>query len=116
MARLGATRPGITAAIGPSIATVSYEVGPEFEAHFAAEDRASAAFFAPVPGSDRRLFDLKGYAAGRLRAIGVGQVDVLPHDTCADEDLFFSFRRATKRGEGQFGVQLSVIGLPPTQP
>ena len=116
MVRLGATRPGITAAIGPSIAKASYEVGPEFEAQFTAEDRGSAAFFAPVPGSDRRLFDLKGYAAGRLRGVGVERVEILPYDTCADEELFFSFRRATRRGEERFGVQLSVIGLPPTQP
>jgi YfiH family protein len=113
MVRLGATRPGIAAAIGPAIAVASYEVGPEFEARFLAEEPASAACFAPVPGSDRRRFDLKGYVAGRLGATGVRRVEVLPHDTCAEEELFFSFRRATKRGEGRFGVQLSVIGLPP---
>ena len=116
MLRFGATRPGITAAIGPAIAQPSYEVGPEFEARFMAEDPAgAAAYFAPVPGSDRCLFDLKGYAAGRLRGAGVQRVETLPHDTCAEEELFFSFRRATRRAEERFGVQLSVIGLPPTQ-
>lgn len=111
MLDLGATRPGIAAAVGPSIARDSYEVGPEFEARFRAEDPASGDRFSPAPGSDRRLFDLKAYAADRLRRAGVGRVEVLPHDTCADEALFFSFRRATRRGEARFGVQLSVVGL-----
>lgn len=113
MAGLGADPARVVAAVGPAIAQESYEVGPELEARFLAGDPASAAHFAPVPASDRRLFDLKGYAAGRLHRAGVGRVEVLAHDTCADEALFFSFRRATRRGEARFGVQLSAVGLVP---
>lgn len=115
MAGLGADPGRVAAAVGPAIVQASYEVGPEFEARFLDGDPASAGRFGPVPGSDRRLFDLKGYAAERLSRTGVGRVELLPHDTCADEGLFFSFRRATRRGEARFGVQLSAVGLaPPT--
>ena len=34
-------------------------------------------------------------------------------DTYADEARFFSFRRATHRGEPDYGRQISLIGLTP---
>ena len=53
----------------------------------------------------------KGSSAHRLRLAGVGAVDILPHDTCAEAERFFSFRRTTLRGEAGFGLQLSGILL-----
>ena len=52
MERGGAKRRAIRAALGPSIAQKSYEVGPEFLARFVADDPASLAHsssLAPVP-------------------------------------------------------------------
>jgi YfiH family protein len=111
MRQLGARPDRIRAAVGPCIARESYEVGPELEARFLAEDPDSARHFTPADGTDRRLFDVKTYVAGRLRRAGVAQAEMLPHDTCTDEARFFSFRRTTKRGEQRFGVQVSVIAL-----
>jgi polyphenol oxidase len=110
MVRLGAAPRRVTAALGPCIAQSSYEVGPEFVARFAAEDDAIGAFFAPGSAGKAR-FDLAGYVAARLRRAGVGRIEVLGRDTCAEEDLFFSFRRTTRRGEERFGLQLSAIVL-----
>jgi YfiH family protein len=112
MVRAGAAKTRIVAAIGPCIAQASYEVGPEFEATFLADDAANARFFLPGEG-DRRQFDLKAYCAARLRAAGVAAVDVLAEDTCAEEERFFSNRRAFRRGEADFGRNLSVIALAP---
>ncbi|MFO1069658.1 MAG: peptidoglycan editing factor PgeF [Geminicoccaceae bacterium] len=106
----GASAARIVAAVGPCIGPLSYEVGPEFEARFVERQRDWARFFTAGAG-DRRQFDLKGFVAGRLAAAGVGTVDVLPDDTCAEEDRYFSFRRATRRQEKRFGLQLSVIAL-----
>jgi len=106
--RIGGSKTRLVAAIGPCIAQASYEVGPEFEAQFVENDRANARFFAPGEG-DRRKFDLKAFCAARLRAAGVSAVDVLPNDTCADEEHFFSNRRAVKRAEGDYGRNLSAI-------
>lgn len=111
MTRLGAAPTRIVAAIGPCIAQVSYEVGPEFVTRFQAEDPASAGFFATASDTANPLFDLKTYIAVRLNRAGVSRIDTLPYDTCAEEDLFFSFRRTTKRGEAAFGLQLSGIVL-----
>lgn len=113
MVELGAVPTRVTAALGPCIAPASYEVGPEFVARFARSDPASAAFLAPGPIPFKAQFDLKGYVAARLRRAGIERVEVLPHDTCEDEDRFFSFRRTIRRGEDRFGLQLSAIALVP---
>lgn len=108
MERLGADAPRIVAAIGPAIAQESYEVDGEFRDGFAAGDEV---FFAPGrPGHWQ--FDLEAYAAARLAAAGVGAVETLALDTYADEGRFFSFRRATHRGEPTYGRQFSLIGVP----
>lgn len=111
MAGLGAAPERIVAALGPCIAQASYEVGPEFATRFLADDPASAACFTDPAANARSRFDLKRYVAVRLRRAGVERIEVMPHDTCADEARFFSFRRTTKRGERQFGLQLSAIAL-----
>lgn len=111
MRDLGAEIGRIRAAIGPCIARASYEVGPEFRDGFLAADPASADLFAVPSGGARPHFDLKEFLARRLVRSGVACLEVLPDDTCADAAGFFSYRRATLRGEGRFGLQLSAIGL-----
>lgn len=110
MCKLGASKSRIVAAIGPCIAQASYEVGPEFHSQFLDFDAANARFF--VPGKDDRyLFDLKRFCAARLRAAGLGAIDVLPHDTCAQADDFFSNRRRNQAGEPDYGRNLSAIRI-----
>jgi hypothetical protein len=109
MERLGARRENIRAAVGPCIAQASYEVGPELRAAFL-EKSASDTFFA-ANAAGRFQFDLKGYVAARLRAAGIGAVEIVPVDSYADEARCFSFRRATHRGEADYGRLVSAIVL-----
>jgi YfiH family protein len=111
MTELGAECPHIRAAIGPCIAWPSYEVGPEFPQPFVAEDPGNGRFFAAAVRSGRFLFDLGGYIAHRLRGAGITTVELLPYDTLADEERFFSYRRACLRGERFYGRGLSAIVL-----
>jgi YfiH family protein len=111
MVKLGAKTSAIVAAVGPCIGQRSYEVGPEFPAPFLAEDAANADFFAPSRRQDHFLFDLPGYVSRRLARLGVHEVTRVPADTCRDESRFFSYRRATLRGEPDYGRQLSVITI-----
>ncbi|MBC2651807.1 peptidoglycan editing factor PgeF [Novosphingobium aerophilum] len=111
MEALGARREAIVAAVGPCIAMASYEVDAGFEARFLAADPANGRFFAPGR-PDHAQFDLEGYVAHRLAAAGVGRVERLGEDTYAQESRFFSFRRATHRGEPAYGRQISAIALP----
>ena len=111
MGALGAAPERIRAGIGPCIGQPSYEVGPEFAARFAAEDPDSPAFFAPATRPGHFLFDLPGYIAARLRRLGLAVVESAPHDTAAEEELFFSYRRACLRGEVDYGRGLAAIAL-----
>jgi polyphenol oxidase len=111
MVALGARADRIRAGIGPCIGQASYEVGPEFSVNFAAADPASAAFFAPAPRPGHFLFDLPGYIALRLQRLGLAAVERAQHDTAAEEDLFFSYRRACLRGERDYGRGLAAIAL-----
>jgi polyphenol oxidase len=111
MEALGADRGRIAAAVGPCIARVSYEVDDGFARRFEEHDPANERFF--TPGRDgHQQFDLEGYVAARLSAAGVSRVVALGLDTYPDEDRFFSYRRATHRGEPGYGRQISLIGLP----
>jgi purine-nucleoside/S-methyl-5'-thioadenosine phosphorylase / adenosine deaminase len=111
MVNLGARPERICAAVGPCIAQVSYEVGPDLHRPVVAEDPESADLFLPVPGSDRLLFDLGGYVLRRLARAGVGERQALAEDTFADEARFFSARRTRRRGGERFGLLLSAITL-----
>lgn len=111
MERLGARRERIHAAIGPAIQQKSYEVGPEFPARFTELDPDTERFFIPSTRPDHFMFDLPGVVEARLRALGLGSVERSPHDTAAEAELFFSYRRATLRREPDYGRGLSAIAL-----
>jgi len=111
MEKLGAERARIAAAIGPTIGPASYEVGPEFPERVAAGPLAAEAFFQPAERDGHFLFDLPGYVRARLERAGVKHADWIGEDTVADEARFFSYRRATQRGEGDYGRLLSAIAL-----
>jgi YfiH family protein len=111
MEQCGAERARIVAAVGPCIAQASYEVDEGFRANFAGHDAANDRFFTESP-SGKRHFDLEGYVVHRLTTAGIGQVEAMHLDTYADPSRFYSFRRATHRGEADYGRQVSLIALP----
>ena len=111
MTALGAERHRIRAAIGPCIAQRSYEVGPEFPQPFLANGHGAASRFIRAPRDGHFLFDLGGYLADRIIRAGLATVEVVPHDTAAEEEHFFSYRRSCLRGERGFGLGLSAVVL-----
>jgi YfiH family protein len=113
MERLGGTRERIRAALGPMIRQANYEVGPDLMERFAAEDSESASFFVPAARAGHALFDLPGYIAARLRRAGLAHVEDLHACTYADAARFFSYRRATHRGEADYGRHVNAIALVP---
>ncbi len=111
MEALGARRGSIRAAIGPCIAQASYEVGPEFHARFVAAARGHERYFVASTRDGHFMFDLEGFVRDRLEALELGAVEVMAEDTCAQADRFFSYRRATKNREPDYGRGLSAIAL-----
>ncbi len=111
MIALGACRSRIVAAVGPCIQRQSYEVGPEFRHLFIEDEPANGDLFEPAVRPGHHLFDLPAYVARRVAESAVVAIDVLPFDTCADPECFFSYRRTTLTGGGDYGRLLSSVAL-----
>ena len=111
MEKLGARRHRIAVAVGPCIAQMSYEVDESFRDRFCTQEPGSERFFIES-ATGRPHFDLPAYVVHRLIAAGVEQVEALHLDTYAEPDRFYSYRRATHRGEADYGRQVSLIALP----
>lgn len=111
MVALGAARGRIAAAVGPCISQAAYEVGPDFVAVFLDEDPDHSRFFAGGAG-DRAQFDLPGFCLARLDEAGIGARAWIGRCTWSDEARFYSYRRATQRGEADYGRQIGAIAAP----
>jgi polyphenol oxidase len=110
MVAIGARRERIACAIGPCIGRSSYEVTEEFAGPFRARNPDDERFFSSGrPG--HLQFDIAGYVAARLAQAGAGRIGLLDEDTYSQPERFFSYRRATHRGEPGYGRQISLIGL-----
>lgn len=111
MEELGAERRRIVAILGPTISSEAYEVGPEFGARFRETDPANGRFFRAAERQGHEWFDLPGYIVARLRSAGVGHAESVGLCTYRDETRFFSYRRATHRGDPDYGRLLAAIAL-----
>ena len=110
MLKLGARIERIAAAVGPCIAQKNYEVDQAFAENLLKDDPANERFFGEGPAG-KPHFDLEAYVVARLAAADVRTIEALGLDTYADDSRFYSFRRATHRGEPTYGRQISLIGL-----
>lgn len=111
MIELGAEPTRIVAAIGPTISGAVYEVGPDFVEEARRADMATERFLKPSGKAGHMLFDLPAYAADRLLRAGIGGVEDLGICTYSNEEDHFSYRRATHRGEADYGRHYSAITL-----
>lgn len=112
MEELGAQRSRIAAAVGPCIGRGSYEVDSDFRKRFEAIEPENDQYFRDgAPGY--HYFDLEAYVTAWLAFAGVETFEALGIDTYTNEDRFFSYRRATHRGELDYGRHVSIIALPP---
>jgi len=103
----------VHAAIGPSISKENYRVGPEvlaaFEALFGGLDEALIGARDAAGGA---TLDVAEACRRQLAQAGVAILERLDHCTFAQDDRFFSSRRAARDGHpGQFGGQAGVIAL-----
>lgn len=110
MAKLGADRSSIVAAIGPLIRQHSYEVGNEFVERFIETEAESALFFLPAAREGHAMFDLAGFIRRRLENAGVLVIDDIGVDTYSDQ-RFFSYRRSVHRKEPDYGRHVHAIAL-----
>lgn len=107
----GLDKATLKAALGPCIGPQSYEVSDDFRDPFLVQDMKNARFFVPAPRTGHLMFNLPGYIQRRLFLAGVPQIAITSRDTCAEEASFFSYRRATQRGEADYGREISAIQI-----
>ena len=84
----------LAAVIGPGIRRTSFQIGSEVRELFLERYPDAAEYFVPdnsCPG--KLLADLPGISAHILRKCGVADIRDTGHDTYADGERFFSYRR-----------------------
>ncbi|HWA19760.1 MAG TPA: peptidoglycan editing factor PgeF [Devosia sp.] len=110
MVALGAQPARIRAAIGPTISSANYEIGPETAEQIVALDRKASGHIAIPQGGTREHFDIPGFLQEQLLGAGIGLVSNLDICTYADPAAYFSHRWATHNATTT-GRQISIIGL-----
>ncbi len=83
--------------LGPAIGPASFEVGAEVREAFVAQQGDAERCFV-ARGGDKYLGDLYALARLRLAAQGITAVYGGGFDTFADDQRFFSYRRAARTG------------------
>ena len=111
MVRLGARKPRIRAALGPCLRQSNFEVGLELLDAFTEKHPEAERFFAPGESADKRLLDLAGFAVWRLLDVGVTQIDDVHRCTLQRPETYFSYRASRRRGETDYGRNLSAVAL-----
>lgn len=109
MEELGGARSRIIAALGPCIRQQSYEVGPEFKASFITVSTDYETYFLPADRQTHFMFDLATFIMDRLQSLNLASVEDVGVDTYEESNRFFSYRRATHKGEADYGRGLSAL-------
>ena len=100
----------IFACVGPCINKKSYEVGQDLFRKFCNLSKKNSAFFS-TKKKGKYFFDLRGLVNEKLKKAGVYSVENIDKDTFKDSNNFFSYRRAQKLAQGDYGRCISVIYL-----
>ncbi len=111
MEGLGAEPNRVRAAVGPCLRQQNFEVGLELIDAFVERHADAGQFFAPGVSADKRQLDLVGFGAWRLRAVGVETVDDVDVCTLGESARYFSYRASARRGDADYGRNLSAIAL-----
>ncbi len=109
--KLGGKPEKIVAALGPCLRQPNFEVGLDLLETFTAKHPEAERFFAAGLTSDKRQLDLAGFGRWRLAEAGISKLDDIGLCTLAEPDRFFSYRAMRRRGEADYGRNLSAIAL-----
>ena len=99
----------IYASVGPCIGQKSYEVDIKFYKKFILKSAKNKLYFLNKSKS-KKLFNLRRYVTDKLKQCKV-EVDQVNHDTFVETNNFFSYRRACKLKQKDYGRCISTIGI-----
>ena len=100
----------IYASVGPCINQKSYEVDLIFFKKFIKKSKKNKKYFIKKNG-DKKLFNLRKFVTDILLKYKI-KVDQVDRDTFAEKSNFFSYRRASKLREKDYGRCISSICMP----
>ena len=99
----------IYASVGPCIGPKSYEVDIKFYKKFISKSAKNKLYFLRKNKS-KKLFNLRRFVTDKLKQCKV-EVDQVNHDTYAEKNKFFSYRRSYKLKHKDYGRCISTIGM-----
>ena len=99
----------IYASVGPCIGHKSYEVDIKFYKKFISKSTKNKIYFLHKSKS-KKLFNLRKFVTDKLKQWKV-EVDQVNHDTFAEKNNFFSYRRSFKLKQKDYGRCISTIGM-----
>ena len=107
MIKKGCSPQNITAAIGPCISSINYQVREDFIKKFIKKDKNNIIFFKKI--NNKNYFNLNKYIHFQLKSLDISKIDIINKDTFNAKNNFFSARRSISRNECDYGRNISII-------
>ena len=103
-------RKNLSAIVGPCLGVKNYEVDKNFEKRFIKKDVRYNKFFL-YKNKQKSYFNLRALINFQLSELGLKQIHNINRDTYSNDNLFFSHRRATHKGQKTTGRLINLISL-----
>ena len=103
-------RKSLTAIVGPCLGVKNYEVDKSFQKKFIERNIKYTKFFR-YKNKKKSYFNLRALINYQLSELGLKKIYNINRDTYSSENLFFSHRRATHKGEKTTGRLINLISL-----
>ena len=103
-------RKNLTAIVGPCLGTKHYEVDKNFQRRFIKKNNKYAKFFR-YKNNQKYYFNLRALINYQLSELNLKKIYNINRDTYSNDNLFFSHRRATHKGQKTTGRLINLISL-----
>ena len=103
-------RKNLTAIVGPCLGAKNYEVDKNFQRMFIEKNIKYSKFFR-FKNKKKSYFNLRALINYQLSELGLKKIYNINRDTYSSENLFFSHRRSTHKGEKTTGRLINLISL-----
>ena len=103
-------RKNLTAIVGPCLGVKNYEVDKNFQRMFIEKNIKYTKFFR-YKNKKKSYFNLRALINYQLSELGLKKIYNINRDTYSSENLFYSHRRSTHKGEKTTGRLINLISL-----
>ena len=103
-------RKNLIAIVGPCLGAKNYEVDKNFQQKFIKKNLKYAKFFRNK-NAIKSYFNLRALINYQLSELGLKKIHNINRDTYSNDNLFFSHRRATHKGQKTTGRLINLISL-----